>query len=395
MGRREKSVPSKDTKASDPASTEQKKKSFVRIPRAKSRVKLSEKTVTEVLEPEVLDAEVVEDHPELDAESDVIESEAVEGEWLDGEDESSSSALVSYERADLDEEQSDDTEASASLVPSSVLSRYMAELRRYPLLSIEEERRLATEAYEKNNAQARQRLVTANLRLVVKIAMDYRRAYAQIMDLIQEGNAGLVQAVNRFNPYRGVKLSTYSAWWIRAYILKFLMDNKSLVRIGTTDAQRKLFFRLRAEAEKMYALTQKFDARLLAEKIGVKEAEVVEMNQRLSRGDSSLDLPAYDDQSGTRQVDLIVDEDEAIDERLAREQLIEILRTQAEALEHELNERDLYIFRNRVLAEEPITLQDVGDKFGITRERARQLEAKVVRKIRERLADIGLNDDSE
>jgi RNA polymerase sigma-32 factor len=252
---------------------------------------------------------------------------------------------------------------------------------------------LATEAYEKNNAQARQRLVTANLRLVVKIAMDYRRAYAQIMDLIQEGNAGLVQAVNRFNPYRGVKLSTYSAWWIRAYILKFLMDNKSLVRIGTTDAQRKLFFRLRAEAEKMYALTQKFDARLLAEKIGVKEAEVVEMNQRLSRGDSSLDLPAYDDQSGTRQVDLIVDQDEAIDEKLAREQLLEILRSQSEVLERELNERDLFIFKNRILADEPVTLQDVGDKFGITRERARQLEAKVIRKIREKLEEVGLNED--
>lgn len=393
MGRREQSLPSKGTKASDPVMTEQRKKSFVRVPRAKRNAKADAKTQNEVLEPEVLDAEVVEDSEESQGESDFVDSEAVDGEWLDGDDGSSSSALVSYEQLEPEDEQDVDPDSSTSLVPSSVLSRYMAELRRYPLLSIEEERKLATEAYEKNSAQARQRLVTANLRLVVKIAMDYRRAYAQIMDLIQEGNAGLVQAVNRFNPYRGVKLSTYSAWWIRAYILKFLMDNKSLVRIGTTDAQRKLFFRLRAEAEKMYALTQKFDARLLAEKIGVKESEVVEMNHRLSRGDSSLDLPAYDDQSGTRQVDLIVDQDEAIDERLAHEQLLEILRTQSEALERELNERDLFIFRNRILAEEPVTLQDVGDKFGITRERARQLEAKVIRKIRDRLEEAGLDDE--
>lgn len=393
MGHRDKSVPSKGTKSSDSASTEQKKKSFVRITRGKNPQKSVGRPSHEVLEPEVLDAEVVDEDSNSSVESDVIESETVEGEWLDNSESSSTSSLVSYEGVEPDEDRDADPDSSTSLVPSSVLSQYMAELRRYPLLSVEEERRLATEAYEKNSTQARQRLVTANLRLVVKIAMDYRRAYAQIMDLIQEGNAGLVQAVNRFNPYRGVKLSTYSAWWIRAYILKFLMDNKSLVRIGTTDAQRKLFFRLRSEAEKMYALTQKFDARLLAEKIGVKETEVVEMNQRLSRGDSSLDLPAYDDQSGTRQVDLVVDHDEAIDEKLAREQLLEILRSQSEALEKELSERDLFIFKNRILADEPVTLQDVGDKFGITRERARQLEAKVIRKIKEKLEEVGLNDD--
>jgi len=240
--------------------------------------------------------------------------------------------------------------------------------------------------------EARQRLVSANLRLVVKIAMEYRRAYAQMLDLIQEGNAGLVQAVNRFNPYRGVKLSTYSAWWIRAYILKFLMDNKSIVRIGTTDAQRKLFFRLRSEAEKMYALTQRFDARLLAEKIGVKESEVVEMNQRLGKGDVSLDAPVYEDQSGARQVDLMADDEIPIDEKLAREQILAILREQAAHIERELNDRDLYIFRYRILSEEPLTLQDVGNKFGITRERARQLEAKVLRKIKERLKEVGIDE---
>jgi len=385
-------LPPSNAKASDPENRAQKKKSFVRIARSKSKP-TQKHPAGEAHEPEVLDAEVVDDS-DSERSVEVLDSDPIDGGWTDAEP---SQALKPYTGSEAEVEDDYDADAfdldsSTSLVPSSALSRYLAELRRYPLLTIEEERRLATEAYEKDSVEARQRLVTANLRLVVKIAMEYRRAYAQMLDLIQEGNAGLVQAVNRFNPYRGVKLSTYSAWWIRAYILKFLMDNKSLVRIGTTDAQRKLFFRLRAEAEKMYALTQRFDARLLAEKIGVKESEVVEMNQRLSKGDVSLDAPVYDDQAGTRQVDLLEDEDLAVDERMAHEQLLAILREQAELIEKELNERDLYIFRNRILAEEPITLQDVGDKFGITRERARQLEARVVRKIRERLEEAGIDE---
>jgi RNA polymerase sigma-32 factor len=393
MGRRGESLPPSKSKASDPVEREQKKKSFVRIARSKSK---SAQNVpkAEALEPEVLDAEFVEDDPDTERSVEVLDSDPLDGEWSDAEPSQALTPFVGGESELEDDYDSDslDLDSSTSLVPSSALSRYLAELRRYPLLTLDEERRLATEAYEKNSVEARQRLVTANLRLVVKIAMEYRRAYAQMLDLIQEGNAGLIQAVNRFNPYRGVKLSTYSAWWIRAYILKFLMDNKSLVRIGTTDAQRKLFFRLRAEAERMYALTQRFDARLLAEKIGVKESEVVEMNQRLSKGDVSLDTPVYEDQAGTRQVDFLEDEDQAVDERIAHEQLLSLLREQTAMIEKELNERDLYIFRNRILADEPVTLQDVGDKFGITRERARQLEAKVIRKIRERLEEAGIDE---
>lgn len=393
MSRRGESLPPSSPKSSEADSGEQKKKAFVRIARSKSKSSRQTKA-TVAVEPEVLEAEIVDDEDKENRAGDVLDSETLDGEWLDENGESQ--AIAPYEPSEIVDDgdaEDGDLDSSTSLVLSSALSRYMAELRRYPLLTLEEERRLAIEAHEKNSVEARQRLVTANLRLVVKIAMEYRRAYAQMLDLIQEGNAGLVQAVNRFNPYRGVKLSTYSAWWIRAYILKFLMDNKSLVRMGTTDAQRKLFFRLRSEAEKMYALTQRFDARLLAEKIGVKESDVVEMNQRLSRGDVSLDVPVYDDQAGTRQVDLMADENESIEDRLAHEQLLALLREQAEHIERELNDRDLYIFRNRILAEDPITLQDVGDKFGITRERARQLEAKVVRKIRDRLVEAGIDEE--
>jgi RNA polymerase sigma-32 factor len=289
------------------------------------------------------------------------------------------------------DEETEPVEDTGLVVAGSPLQRYLAELRKYPLMTIEEERETARRAHEQGDVAARNRLVTANLRLVVKIAMEYRRAYSQILDLIQEGNAGLVQAVNRFNPYMNVKLSTYGAWWIRAYILKFLMDNKSLVRMGTTDAQRKLFFRLRGEAERMYALTQRFDARLLAENIGVKESDVVEMQQRLTKNDVSLDAPVRED-ADTRHIDTLVSETSDPDVAYERKELLEILRAKVGEIEKELGERDAYIFRYRILAEEPVTLQDVGDKFGITRERARQLEARVLKRVKEALLEAGVGE---
>jgi RNA polymerase sigma-32 factor len=301
-----------------------------------------------------------------------------------------------YLEAENEDENDIDVELDENLNPgasdlalSNPLSRYLAELRRYPLMTREEEHVVAIKAFENNDIDARNRLVTANLRLVVKIAMEYRRAYLQILDLIQEGNAGLLQAVRRFNPYRNVKLSTYSAWWIRAYILKFLMDNKSLVRMGTTDAQRKLFFRLRGEAEKMYALTQKFDANLLAEKIGVEAQDVIDMQQRLTKSDASLDFPVGEE-NDTRHVDLLVSDQEDADLALERKQLIQILRKQIHILEKDLNERDKYIFNNRIMADDPITLQDIGNKYGITRERARQIEASLMKKIKDRLLAAGI-----
>ena len=290
--------------------------------------------------------------------------------------------VIITESEDIDYETSTKKTNHKDLVISSPLQRYLSQLRKYPLMTKEEEHLVAIEAHEKNDIEARNRLVTANLRLVVKIAMEYRRAYSQILDLIQEGNAGLMQAVNRFNPYRNVKLSTYSAWWIRAYILKFLMDNKSLVRMGTTDAQRKLFFKLRSEAEKMYALTQKFDAQLLADKIGVEKEDVLEMQQRLMKNDVSLDTP-IDDENQTRHIDLLTTEN-GEEDSYERKEKNSIVREQIDEIEKNLSERDLYIFQNRIIADEPITLQELGQKYGITRERARQLEAKILSKIKAR-----------
>lgn len=368
----------------------------------KEKPRAPKRSASRSREPEsvVVEAELVDDVEIEHGDEDVVSSEDSDvidvGDEMDAEFESEESGLVVADApafdSEEDESESTDIPEERGLVLSTGLQRYLADVRKYPLLTPQEERELAFKAYEQGDVEARNRLVTSNLRLVVKIAMDYRRAYSQILDLIQEGNAGLVQAVNRFNPYRNVKLSTYSAWWIRAYILKFLMDNKSLVRMGTTDAQRKLFFRLRHEAEKMYALTQRFDARLLAENIGVKEQDVVEMQQRLNKNDVSLDAPLGED-GDARQVDTLTSHYDNPETTAQREQLLKILREGATEVERELNERDLFIFRNRIMADDPITLQDVGDKFGITRERARQLEARVLKKIKDKMLEKGVTPD--
>jgi RNA polymerase sigma-32 factor len=380
-----------------------KKKSFVRVS-GQNKLKstnsyVKTNTNSKSKDIDLLDAEVLDEDDDLDRSSkegqDIIDIENYKDSETEVilDDNDILPALREDEGEEDDDVDLDDSIEIGSkekgLVTTNALQKYLAELRRYSLMTREEEKEVAIRAYEERDIDARNRLVTSNLRLVVKIAMEYRRAYSQILDLIQEGNAGLVQAVNRFNPYRGVKLSTYSAWWIRAYILKFLMDNKSLVRMGTTDAQRKLFFRLRGEAEKLYALTQKFDANLLAEKIGVQPQDVVEMQQRLTKNDVSLDTPVGED-NDTRQVDLLFSDSEEADVTYEREQLLKILRKEVSFIEKELNERDAYIFHNRIMSDEPITLQDVGDKYGITRERARQLEARVIKKIKDRIIAAGI-----
>ncbi|KAB8038802.1 sigma-70 family RNA polymerase sigma factor [Silvanigrella paludirubra] len=380
------------------------KKSFVRVS-GQSKQKLKNNNIKTNLnskskKTDLLDAEVLDEDDYTEESSkerqDIIDID----NYKDSEtevilDDSDILPALREEESDEDDDVDlDDTiEIGAKengLITTNALQKYLAELRKYSLMTREQEKEVAIKAYEEHDIESRNRLVTSNLRLVVKIAMEYRRAYSQILDLIQEGNAGLVQAVNRFNPYRGVKLSTYSAWWIRAYILKFLMDNKSLVRMGTTDAQRKLFFRLRGEAEKLYALTQKFDANLLAEKIGVQPQDVVEMQQRLTKNDVSLDTPVGED-NDTRQVDLLFSDSEEADVTYEKEQLLKILRKEVSFIEKELNERDAYIFHNRIMSDDPITLQDVGDKYGITRERARQLEARVIKKIKDRIIAAGIN----
>jgi RNA polymerase sigma-32 factor len=274
------------------------------------------------------------------------------------------------------------------LVRHDPLTAYIQETRRFPLLSREEEHELAVRLAEGGDTDAARRLIEANLRLVVKIAYEYRRAHRNLLDLVQEGNVGLMQAVRKYDPYRGVKLSTYAAWWIRAYILKFILNNWRLVKIGTTQAQRKLFFNLRKEKERLEQLGFHPDTRMLAERLDVREKDVVEMEKRLSAPDASLDAPVgRDEGEGTRtRMETMEDPgSERPDSSVERSEFNRILREKLEAFALTVKGREQTIFRERWLADEPLTLQEIGDRYGISRERARQLEKRLLGRLRKYL----------
>jgi len=263
---------------------------------------------------------------------------------------------------------------------------YIREVQRYPLLTREEEKELTTKYYETQDPEIARRLVTANLRLVIKLAYEYRRAYKNMMDLIQEGNIGLMQAVKRYDPYRGVKLSSYSAWWIRAYMLRFILNNWRLVKLGTTQAQRKLFFNLNKQKAKLTAMGVDPTPKVIADKLGVKEKEVVEMDRRMSSSEASLDAPLGDSEGrSVARVELMPSEQKGTDDRVASQQLGELLNEHLAKFRERLDGKDLVIFDKRLVAEDPLTLQKLGDEFGVSRERVRQLEARLARKLRDYL----------
>jgi len=281
---------------------------------------------------------------------------------------------------------------SGSLARRDPLGTYMAETRRYPLLTPEEEHALAVRLVEHGDTASARRLIEANLRLVVKIAYEYRRAHKNLLDLVQEGNIGLIQAVGKFDPYRGVKLSSYAAFWIRAYILKFILNNWRLVKIGTTQAQRKLFFNLRKEREKLEQLGFQPTTALLAEKLDVSEKEVVEMERRLAAPEASLDAPlGGGDDDGTRtRLDYLPSDDDRPDSAVAQSEFATLLRGKLEAFAQMLEGREQTIFRERWLTEEPLTLQEIGDRYNVSRERARQLEKRMLDRLKKYLeAELG------
>ena len=260
------------------------------------------------------------------------------------------------------------------------LKKYLTEIRRFPLLSREEELELAKQWWEAKDRFAAYRLVVSNLRLVVKIAFEYQRAYSNLLDLIQEGNLGLMQAVRKFDPYREVKLSSYASWWIRAYILKFLIDNWSLVKIGTTQAQRKLFFRLKKEKGRLEALGFDPGPKLLAGALNVSKEEVAEMDQRLEGGDLSLNAPLEED-AGQTYLDVLPDS-EGLEEKVVDTQFNEILSQKIGEFSRTLKEKENFLLQKRIMAESPLTLQAAGAQLEISRERARQIEKRVVDKLR-------------
>src|SRR5512142_1115774 len=279
------------------------------------------------------------------------------------------------------------------LVRYDPIRAYMAEVSRHPVLGREEEHALAVRYRETGDVDAAYKLVASNLRLVVKIANEYRRSAFHLLDLVQEGNMGLMQAVKKYDPFKGVKLSSYAAWWIRAYIIRFIMDNWRMVKLGTTQAQRKLCFNLSKEREKLLARGIEPTPRLLARNLQVEERDVEEMTARMGSEDVSLDAPLRGDGDEARQtrLDRYADRGPGADEALGDEELKRIFREKLDAFAASLtDEKERYIFEHRLLprdGQEPLTLQQIGDRFHLTRERARQIEAKMVKKLREQIQD--------
>lgn len=271
---------------------------------------------------------------------------------------------------------------SKALVKSDPIQSYLNEINRYKLLTREQEVELGRRIQEDNDQEAAYIMTTSNLRLVVKIALEFQRIWMQnLLDLIQEGNIGLVRAVKKFDPYKNVKFSYYASFWIKAYILKFIMDNWRMVKIGTTQGQRKLFFRLKKE--KQMLVEQGFDPKpkLLSERLGVSEQEVVDMDQRLANWDLSLDEPLKDD-SNTERIEFINVDSDSSEDRLAKKEIEDILYTKVGKFKKTLNDRELDIFERRIFSDSPETLQEIGEVYSISRERVRQIENNIIKKMK-------------
>lgn len=271
------------------------------------------------------------------------------------------------------------------------LHRYLAEVRRYPFLTREEELRLARRFKEKGDLDAVTKLVLSHLRLAVSIAMEYKQLPFNVMDLIQEGNVGLMHSVKKYDPYKGVRVATYAAWWIRAYILKHILQNWRLVRIGTTETQRKLFFRLSKEREALEKRGMVVTPKLLADHLNVKENEVIQMTQRLGDRELSFEEPVGPD-SETSVGDTLPSDREGADESLEKKQLKIVFKEKLKKFSERLNDREGDILSNRVLSENPKTLKDFAIKYAVSKERVRQLEANLLKKLKkfmkEEIADF-------
>lgn len=268
------------------------------------------------------------------------------------------------------------------------LGAYMRDVQRYPLLSKDEEHALAVKYFEDGDVEAAKRLVTSNLRLVVKIAYDYRQAYKNILDLVQEGNIGLMQAVKKYDPYKGVKLSSYAAWWIRAYVLRYILNNHRLVKVGTTQAQRKLFFNLQKEKARLSAMGIEPTSELIAERLNVPERDVVSMDMRLAAGDASLDAPVGTSEGrSVARIELLPSQGERVDDVLADAELEDQFTVKIQEFGKTLRGKEATIFKERLVAEDPKTLQALGDDFGVSRERVRQIEKRLLKKLKEYLRE--------
>lgn len=271
------------------------------------------------------------------------------------------------------------------LAPSTQdpLTQYVKEISRYKLLTAVEEENLILEMQETGDIEVAKKLVLANLRLVVKIALEYRSAWQNVMDLIQEGNIGLMKAVSKYDATKGAKLSYYASWWIRSYILKFILDNFRLVKIGTTNEQKKLFFNLLKEKERLVGMGINPDHKMISDNLGVSEKSVAVMDRRLGSGGSELSIEAKLEADGPSLGDVLTNTDEIpVDERLGDLQGIEILKDHLHHFLEDLKERDREIFEKRLLAEVPASLQSIADQYGVSRERIRQIEERLINNLK-------------
>jgi len=271
---------------------------------------------------------------------------------------------------------------STAVVPVTALQQYLAEVRLHPYLSKEEELRLFHEYRINGDRDAAVKLIMANLRVSISIAAEYLHTGADHMDLIQEGNVGLMHAIKKFDPSKNVRFYAYAAWWSRAYILRYLLNNYRLVKLGTTQDQRKLFYNLKKERAKLEREGFAPDTKLLADRLNVRERDVIEMGQRLGNWELSLDQPIGEDQESSL-LDVLPSQQVPADEQLAQNQLRALFRAKLAEFVKTLDERDEDILRNRILSETPLTLDDLGAKYSVSKERTRQLEVRIIKRLRD------------
>lgn len=295
-----------------------------------------------------------------------------------------------------DQEPSEDIEIAAepekalvpvstkSLTTSDPLHVYLNEIRKYNVMTREQEQEVARRYYDNKDPQAAQELIKSNLRFVVKVAAEYSKFGAKMIDLIQEGNVGLMHAVKEYNPYKGVRLITYAVWWIRGYIQEYLMKQFSMVKIGTTPNQRKLFYQLQKQKEELERMGL-VGVEAISEKLGIPVEEITSMQNRLTFRDVSLDKPINEDGSVTLQDVQSSRNDVPVDEQIAHAEMIELLKEKIEEIRPLLNEKEKIILEERLLNDEPLTLQEIGTKYKITREAVRQAEVRLMKKIKDRM----------
>ena len=339
--------------------------------------------------PEALDPEVVDDVDNEEDDLDLASDDDLDGLGDDGLD-----GDLAQDDGDGDDVVGNDARLPMSFKPSSrevrlrdPLQLYLREIARFPMLKPEEEYALAKRVQEENDQDAAFKLVSSHLRLVVKIAMDFQRRWMQnALDLIQEGNVGLLKAVTKFDPEKGIKFSYYAAFWVKAYILKYIMDNWRMVKVGTTQTQRKLFYNLNKERQRLQAMGFDPTTEVLSERLGVSTQDIEEMDQRLSRNDMSLNTPLGDDSDATR-MDFLPALGPGVEEKIASGQIVDMLLDNLKEIRPTLTDKELVILDQRLLSDDPVTLREIGESFGVTRERVRQIEARLLAKIRDHLSD--------